>query len=81
MTELENTRLSAISTAALGYWREGDTIHPDYDSIALRDVAKLYQKYVRRQEAMRAAMNVLGMPHADTPAPVKEAFDYLHRAY
>lgn len=38
-------QMAAISTAALGYWKEGDSIHPDYDTLALRDVAKLYAKY------------------------------------
>jgi len=38
-------QLSAIISAAFGYWKEGDAIHPDYDSTALRDVAKLYAKY------------------------------------
>ena len=38
-------QLAAISTAAIGYWKEGDHIHPDYDTVALRDVAKLYAKY------------------------------------
>lgn len=43
--ELEMMRLAAISTAAIGYWKEGDTIHDDYKTAALLDVAKLYQKY------------------------------------
>lgn len=38
-------QMAAISTAAIGYWKEGDNIHPDYDTLALRDVAKLYAKY------------------------------------
>ena len=38
-------QMTAITTAALGYWKEGDSILPDYDTIALRDVAKLYAKY------------------------------------
>ena len=38
-------QMAAIMTAALGYWKEGDSIHPDYDTVALRDVAKLYAKY------------------------------------
>ena len=37
--------MAGISTAALGYWKDGDSIHPDYDTVALRDVAKLYAKY------------------------------------
>jgi ribosomal 50S subunit-associated protein YjgA (DUF615 family) len=38
-------QMSAICTAAIGYWKESDSIHPDYDTLALRDVAKLYAKY------------------------------------
>lgn len=38
-------QMAGISTAAIGYWKEGDDIHPDYDTVALRDVAKLYAKY------------------------------------
>jgi hypothetical protein len=38
-------QMAAICTAAIGYWKESDNIHPDYDSLALRDVAKLYAKY------------------------------------
>ena len=47
LKEIEQYRLqmAGISTAAIGYWKEGDGIHPDYDTVALRDVAKLYAKY------------------------------------
>lgn len=47
LQEIEQYRLqmAGISTAAIGYWKEGDGIHPDYDTPALRDVAKLYAKY------------------------------------
>lgn len=38
-------QMAAIGTAALGYWKEGDSIHSDYDTVPLRDVAKLYAKY------------------------------------
>jgi hypothetical protein len=38
-------QMAAISTAAIGYWKEGDGILPDYDTVPLRDVAKLYAKY------------------------------------
>lgn len=44
-------QMAGISTAALGYWREGDSIHPDYDTVALRDVAKLYAKYDKLYKA------------------------------
>ena len=47
LQEIEQYRMqmAGISTAAIGYWKEGDGIHPDYDTLALRDVAKLYAKY------------------------------------
>lgn len=50
MTDLElieqlRLQMAAISSAALGYWKESDSIHPQYDTPALRDVAKLYAKY------------------------------------
>ena len=40
-------QMAAISTAAIGYWKESDGILPDYDTLALRDVAKLYEKYAK----------------------------------
>lgn len=47
LTEIEQYRMqmAGICTAALGYWKEGDGIHPDYDTPALREVARLYAKY------------------------------------
>ena len=50
MTDLElieqyRLQMAAISSAAKGYWVEGDNIHPDYVTPALRDVVKLYAKY------------------------------------
>lgn len=80
MDELENIRLAGISTAALGYWKEGEAIHPDYDTVALRDVAKLYGKYERMRAAIVAAMNELGVPGDGYPAPVTNAYDILWRA-
>lgn len=38
-------QMAAIGTASFGYWKESDTIHPDYDTVPLRDVARLYAKY------------------------------------
>lgn len=43
--ERHRMQMAAICTAAIGYWKEGDNIHPDYDTLALRDVAKMYAKY------------------------------------
>ena len=47
LQDIEQYRLqmAGISTAAIGYWKETDSIHRDYDTLALRDVAKLYAKY------------------------------------
>jgi hypothetical protein len=47
-------QMAGISTAAIGYWKEGDSIHPDYDTIALRDVARLYVKYDELYKALNA---------------------------
>lgn len=38
-------QLAGISTASIGYFKDGDEIHPDYDTVALRDVTSLYDKY------------------------------------
>jgi hypothetical protein len=58
LQEIEQYRLqmAGISTAALGYWKEGDSIHPDYDTTALRDVAKLYTKYAALHAAAQPAL-------------------------
>lgn len=55
-SEQYRMQMAGISTAALGYWKEGDEIHPDYDTPALRDVAKLYAKYAELFEAARHAV-------------------------
>lgn len=54
--ELENERMkvAGCSTAAIGYWKEGDSISPDYDCAALRDVARLYQKHDAAQRELAA---------------------------
>jgi len=55
LQDIEQYRLqmAGISTAAMGYWKEGDGIHTDYDTLALRDVAKLYAKYDELYKAQR----------------------------
>ena len=53
--EQYQAQMAAISTAAIGYWKEGDAIHPDYDTVALHDVAKLYVKYSLLFNALAAA--------------------------
>lgn len=47
LADIEQYRMqmAGISTAAYGYWKKGDSIHPDYLTVALGDVADLYTKY------------------------------------
>lgn len=45
LCEIYRLQMAGISTAAIGYYKESESIHPDYDTVALHDVAKLYQKY------------------------------------
>ncbi len=52
-------QMAGISTAAIGYWKEGDGIHPDYDTPALRDVAKLYAKYDELYKAQSVSHSVI----------------------
>ena len=70
LQDIEQYRLqmAGISTAAIGYWKESDGIHPDYDTIALRDVAKLYAKY---DELYRAQRTWVGLTDED----IEIAFD------
>jgi hypothetical protein len=44
-SEQYRMQMAAICTAAIGYWTEYDSIAPDYDTLALRDVAKLYAEF------------------------------------
>ena len=69
LQDIEQYRLqmAGISTAAIGYWKESDGIHPDYDTIALRDVAELYAKY---DELYRAQRTWVGL----TPEELDEMF-------
>lgn len=53
--ELYRLQLAGIMSAAIGYWNEGDRIQPDYDTVALRDVAKLYDKYVEAVQSKDGA--------------------------
>jgi hypothetical protein len=58
-SEQYRLQMAGISTAAIGYWKEGDGIHPDYDTPALRDVAKLYAKYDELYKAQNASHGVI----------------------
>lgn len=53
--EIHRMQIAAISTAAAGYWKEGDSIHPDYVTAALKDVAGLYAKYAALAAASKPA--------------------------
>jgi hypothetical protein len=70
LQDIEQYRLqmAGISTAAIGYWKEGDGIHPDYDTPALRDVAKLYAKY----DALYTAAQPTTEESSAVAAPVQE---------
>jgi len=74
LQDIEQYRLqmAGISTAAIGYWKESDGIHPDYDTIALRDVAKLYAKY---DELYRAQRTWVGLEKSDMPDGADPLFD------
>jgi len=52
--ERHRLQLAAISTAAFGYWTERDEIQPEYDTVALRDVAKLFAKHAELSAAYAA---------------------------
>lgn len=71
LDDIEQYRLqmAGISTAALGYWKLGDTIHPDYDTPALRDVAALYAKY---DELFKFRESVTSVQASDIPAGMSE---------
>jgi len=47
--ERERMRLTACGVAALGYHKDGDSIHPDYESASLSDVHQLTAKLERAE--------------------------------
>ena len=55
--EQHTMQLAAISTAAIGYFKDGDSIHPGYDSTALRDVTKMYAKYAELYAAKERSVH------------------------
>lgn len=62
IAELEEKRimqLSAISTASIGYFKDGDDIHKDYDTVALRDVTNLYVRYTEQSQAIAELVEAL----------------------
>ena len=55
-SEQYRMQMAAICTAAIGYWTAYDSISPDYDTVALRDVAKLYADYDALYKAQQGAV-------------------------
>lgn len=58
-------QMAGISTAAIGYWKEDDSIPPVYDTPALRDVAKLYANYessTRQRDLAVEALEKIAAP-------------------
>ncbi len=49
-------QIAGICVAAHGGWKEGDGVHPDYETPALHDVAKLYAKYIAAAETERGVL-------------------------
>lgn len=70
-------QMAAIGTASFGYWKEGDTIHPDYDTVPLRDVARLYAKYeaLFKEQPNAAARDVLAERRRQVE---QEGYDHEH---
>lgn len=68
-------QMAGISTAAMGYWKEGDSIHPDYDTPALRDVAKLYSKYDALYKAQQSQAEAVPRTHVLVPKRMTRAMD------
>lgn len=71
-------QMAGISTASFGYWKEGDSIHPDYDTVPLRDVAKLYAKYEALSKKYDALLgstaNVIATATKEVSPGVKEGW-------
>jgi len=65
-------QMAGISTAAHGYWKAGDPIHPDYDTPALRDVAKLCADYAQRSSELDQLRARVAELEAAAPAPADE---------
>ena len=73
-------QMAGISTAATGYWTEKDFVHPDYDTLALRDVAKLYQKYDKLFTTISTVITELSQKGMGMPPSVTRAKKMLQDA-
>jgi hypothetical protein len=74
-------QMAAISTAALGYWKEGDGLHPDYDTVALRDVASLYARYNELYQTAHAPQQAQGVATDSVQVDRRDLFDAVRAAY
>lgn len=61
LDQIEQYRLqmAAIGTASFGYWKEGDSIKPEYDTVVLRDVAALHKKYEEKSAVVQQLVKAL----------------------
>jgi len=77
--EQYRVQMAAISTASLGYWKEGEAILPEYDTVPLRDVAKLYAKYEALHTAAQAGQ--VAVPMEPTEEMLNAARDWSVKKY
>lgn len=61
-------QIAGITSAAFGWWKEGSSVHPEYDTPALRDVARLYAKYEALYKEKEAAIT-------PEPTPLRQALE------
>lgn len=80
LTERETMLLAGISTAAFGYWKEGDWIHPDYDTQALRDVAGLYAKYDKLYKELQSISSQPVPVEPECVKVMRDEFSQTHSA-
>jgi hypothetical protein len=81
--ERERMRVVGCSVAALGNWKEGDSLHADYDCVAIRDVAKLRVKYDKAQariaeleKALKAVKTqIVNLPRSSTADTIHGVVD------
>ncbi len=67
LEEVMVLRDAGISTAAMGYWKRGDSIHSEYLTPGLKDVADLYEKYAQQAERIKEMRELLdGMANGES---------------
>jgi hypothetical protein len=74
-SEQYRLQMAAISTAAFGYWTEEEGMKPEYDTVPLRDVAKLYAKYAALHSSQ--ATKVQAVPEGFVLAPHFRGYAHL----